>query len=169
MPVGDLLNWDFILPQYTDKTREEMIRELQKKRQELQKAVKDYKKNMNKVRYMENMKEKSSYMTFSTVLDMMKKYRQNNLRFRREGWNGKGMYIMLWTGAYMGEYPPNEKIRMVSYELSEMLVLRTSYGQMVPWCPSQTDILCDDWVQLPEQPKTAIVEEKVNNTKDDLE
>ena len=115
---------------------------------------------MNKVIYMENMKEKSIYMTFSEVLDMMRKYRQNNLCFRRKGWNGKGMYIMLWTDAYMGEYPPNEKIRMLSYELSEMLVLRTSYGKMVPWCPSQTDILCDDWVILPEQSKEAIVFDK---------
>ena len=111
---------------------------------------------------MENMVEMSSYMTFSAVLGMMKKYRQNNLCFRREGWNGKGMYIMLWTDAFLGEYPPDEKRKVCSYELSEMLVLRTSYGQMVPWCPSQTDILCDDWVQLPEQPKTAIVvEEKI--------
>ena len=105
MPVGDLLNCEFILPQYTDKQKEDTLRELQKKRQELQKEVKDYEKNMNKVKYM----EKSSYMTFSTVLEMMKKYRQNNLRFRRIGWNGKEMYVMLWTDAYMGEYPPNEK------------------------------------------------------------
>lgn len=119
--------------------------------------------------YMENMNEKSSYVTFSTVLDMMKKYRQDNLRFRREGWNGKGMYIQLWTDAFMGEYPPDEKRKVCCYELSEMLVLRTSYGQIVPWCPSQTDILCDDWVQLPEQPKTAIVvEEKIKTMKEVL-
>ena len=125
---------------------------------------------MNKVIYMENMKEMSIYMTFSSVLDMMKKYRQNNLCFTRAGWNGKGMYIMLWTDAYMGEYPPNEKIRMISYELSEMLVLRTSYGKMVPWCPSQTDILCDDWVQLPEQPKAAIVvKEKIKTMQEVLQ
>ncbi len=37
---------------------------------------------------MENM-EKSSYITFSTVLDMMKKYRQHNLRFMRIGWMNK--------------------------------------------------------------------------------
>ena len=104
---------------------------------------------MNKVRYMVNM-EKSSYITFSTVLDMMKKYRQHNLRFKRIGWNGKEMYVMLWTDAYMGEYPPNEKRIMMSYELPELLVLRTSTGMTVPWCPSQTDILCEDWVQLPE-------------------
>ena len=34
MPVGDLLNWDFIMPKYTDKQKEEILRELQKKRQE---------------------------------------------------------------------------------------------------------------------------------------
>ena len=105
--------------------------------------------------------EMSNYLTFSTVLDMMKKYRQNNLRFRREGWNGKGMYIQLWTDAYMGEYPPNEKRRLVSYELPELLVLRTSAGRIVPWCPSQTDILCDDWVQLPESPKEPIIYDEI--------
>lgn len=103
----------------------------------------------------------SNYLTFSNVLDMMKKYRQNNLRFRREGWNGKGMYIQLWTDAYMGEYPPNEKRRLMSYELPELLVLRTSTGMTVPWCPSQTDILCDDWVQLPESPKEPIIYDEI--------
>ena len=45
MPVGDLLNWDFLLSQYTDKQREEilqreeMLRELQKK--ELQRQEKE--------------------------------------------------------------------------------------------------------------------------------
>jgi len=34
MPVGDLLNWDFILPRYTDKQKEEFLKEIQKKRHE---------------------------------------------------------------------------------------------------------------------------------------
>jgi hypothetical protein len=134
MPVGDLLNWDFILPRYTDKQKEEFLKEIQKKRQELQKEVKDYEKNMNKVRYM----EKSSYITFSTVLDMMKKYRQHNLRFRRIGWNGKDMYITLQC--------PDENSKMTQ----SYIYMKTADGNLVPWVASQTDLLAEDWVQLPE-------------------
>jgi hypothetical protein len=38
MPFGDLLNWDFLLSQYTDKQREE-IRQREEMLQELKKAI----------------------------------------------------------------------------------------------------------------------------------
>jgi phosphoribosyl-ATP pyrophosphohydrolase len=34
MPVGDLLNWDFIMPKYTDKQWENIIKELEKRKQQ---------------------------------------------------------------------------------------------------------------------------------------
>jgi predicted Fe-S protein YdhL (DUF1289 family) len=34
MPFGDLLNWDFIMPKYTDKQKEEILQELEKRKQQ---------------------------------------------------------------------------------------------------------------------------------------
>jgi hypothetical protein len=164
MPVGDLLNWDFILPRYTDKQKEEFLKEIQKKRQELQKEVKDYEKNMNKVRYM----EKSSYITFSTVLEMMKKYRQHNLRFRRTGWNGKDMYITLQC--------PDENSKMTQ----PYIYMKTADDNLVPWVASQTDLLAEDWEQLPENYdeindddtinwKESNVKESITDTSNDIQ
>lgn len=144
MSWGDFLNWDFIMPTYTDKQREEMRRQSQPKQtgelskhDDYIKAAKDYKKNMNKVRYMVT-REKSSYITFSTVLDMMKKYRHHNLRFRRIEWNGKDMYITLQC--------PDENSKMTQ----SYIYMKTADGNLVPWVASQTDLLAEDWIQLPE-------------------
>lgn len=86
---------------------------------------------------MENM-EKSSYITFSTVLNMMKKYKKNNLRFRRIGWNGKEMYITLQC--------PDENSKMTQ----SYIYMKTADCNLVPWVASQTDLLAEDWEQLPE-------------------
>jgi hypothetical protein len=133
------------------KQKEEILRQLEEMQRQSQpkqtgelskhddyiKAVKNYKKNMNKVRYMENM-EKSSYITFSKVLEMMKKYRQHNLRFRRTGWNGKDMYITLQC--------PDENSKMTQ----PYIYMKTADDNLVPWVASQTDLLAEDWEQLPE-------------------
>ena len=144
MPWGDMLNWDFLLPKITEKQWEEILQQSQPKRtgelskhDDYVKAVKDYKKNMNKKQYVKNT-ERSSYMTFSKVLDMMKKYRQDNLRFRRIGWNGKDMYITLQC--------PDENSKMTQ----PYIYMKTADGNLVPWVASQTDLLSEDWVQLPE-------------------
>ena len=151
MSWGDFLNWAFIMPNFNDKQWEEMLRQLEEMRRKSQpkrtgelsktedyvKAIKDYKKNMNKVRYMVN-REMSSYITFSTVLDMMKKYRHHNLRFKRSGWNGKDMYITLQC--------PDENSKMTE----SYIYMKTADGELVPWVASQTDLLAEDWEQLPE-------------------
>lgn len=52
----------------------------------------------------------------------------------REGWNGKGMYLKLQE--------PDEFSKMsLPY-----IYMFTADGHQVPWVPSQTDILSDDWV-----------------------
>ena len=153
MPWGDLLNWDFLLPKITEKQWEEILQQSQPKQtgelskhDDYVKAVKDYKKNMNKVRYMKTM---SNYLTFSNVLDMMKKYKQDNLRFRRMGWNGKDMYITLQC--------PDENSKMTQ----SYIYMKTADGNLVPWVASQTDLLSEDWVQLPESPKEPIIYDEI--------
>ena len=74
------------------------------------------------------------YVNFGRVLEMLKT--NPNRRFAREGWNGKGQYITLCIPV------PSERVT-VSY-----ICIRTNYGATVPWTPSQTDMLADDWMDV---------------------
>lgn len=55
---------------------------------------------------------------------------------QREGWNGKGMWIMLQV--------PDEHSKMsLPY-----IFMKTAQGEFVPWLASQTDILAEDWREV---------------------
>jgi hypothetical protein len=70
-------------------------------------------------------------MNFGNVVEAMRK--DSSLRFRRLGWNGKGMFIQL-------QYPDEKSKMSLPY-----LYLRTADNHLVPWTPSHSDILSDDW------------------------
>jgi hypothetical protein len=57
-------------------------------------------------------------------------------RFRRQGWNGKGMYIELQV--------PDEHSKMTL----PYIFMRTVQGDLVPWLASQTDLLANDWEEV---------------------
>lgn len=70
---------------------------------------------------------------------------------RRRGWNGKGMAVFLQKG-----YPEGIPINKNTAEATgrpegtlmcfdPYLMIRTADGTLVPWTPSQSDILADDW------------------------
>jgi hypothetical protein len=70
----------------------------------------------------------------------------------REGWNGKGMWLVYQPGypdgipinantAKATGIPEGTVCRFLPY-----LMLRTADGSFVPWLASQTDILANDWV-----------------------
>lgn len=64
-------------------------------------------------------------------------------RFRRRGWNGKGMWIELQV--------PDEHSKMtLPYIFMEYPAGHPAYpnGSRVPWLASQTDILADDWEEV---------------------
>ena len=64
-------------------------------------------------------------------------------RFRRRGWNGKGMWIELQV--------PDEHSKMtLPYIFMEYPAGHPAYpnGARVPWLASQTDILADDWEEV---------------------
>ena len=64
-------------------------------------------------------------------------------RFRRWGWNGKGMWIELQV--------PDEHSKMtLPYIFMEYPAGHPAYpnGSRVPWLASQTDILADDWEEV---------------------
>jgi hypothetical protein len=54
-------------------------------------------------------------------------------RVRRQGWNGRGMWLALQT-------PDTHSKMSLPY-----VYMRTAQGDFVPWLCSQTDLLADDW------------------------
>lgn len=52
----------------------------------------------------------------------------------RSGWNGKGMWIAIWT-------PDASREAMTL----PYIYMKTVDDSLVPWLASQTDILAEDW------------------------
>ena len=69
------------------------------------------------------------YMTFSEAL----KHIKNGKKLTRKGWNGKGMFITLQT--------PTQKSKMTL----PYIYMKTTNDEFIPWTPSQTDLLSEDW------------------------
>lgn len=88
----------------------------------------------------------------------------------RDGWNGKGMYLKLiqgwpidtfmcpmmndgyFSGTDMGHGPQKKAGQLLNH-----IMLKTSgdseywgegYSDFIPWTPSQSDILAEDWIIL---------------------
>ena len=80
-------------------------------------------------------------MDFGKALHELKCGRQ----VAREGWNGKGIFIELQR--------PDENSKMTSpYIFIDTTGLQTDNKaapkSRVPWLPSQTDMLADDWLDV---------------------
>lgn len=81
-------------------------------------------------------------MDFGDMLKEMKAHPEK--KFSRKGWNGKNMYIQLQV--------PDEHSKMsLPY-----IYMKTAQGDLVPWLASQTDMLCDDWVEIRTTPLGSI-------------
>ena len=86
-------------------------------------------------------------MDFSDALRLVKAGK----KVAREGWNGKGMFIFLVAGSrfkvnrppLLGIYPEGTEIDYHGH-----VDLRSATGQIVPWNPSQTDMLAEDWAEV---------------------
>ena len=61
------------------------------------------------------------------------KQMQNGSSVTRHGWNGPGQHLQLQV--------PDSMSKMTS----PYVYLRTAQGNLVPWLPSQTDLLATDW------------------------
>lgn len=61
------------------------------------------------------------------------KFLQDGRKVCREGWNGKGMYLMLQV--------PDENSKMTL----PYIYMKTVQDDLVPWLASQTDMLATDW------------------------
>jgi hypothetical protein len=84
---------------------------------------------------------------FSSALDYVK----DGDRIARTGWNGAGQYVVLQRG-----YPEGIAINANTAEATGIpqgtvcvfrpyLMLRTADGTFVPWAPSVSDVLAEDW------------------------
>ena len=72
-------------------------------------------------------------------------------KMQREGWNGKGMFIVFQPG-YPEGIPINENTAKAIgepagtiHKFLPYIMMRTAQGEFVPWLASQTDLLAGDW------------------------
>lgn len=72
-------------------------------------------------------------------------------RVTRNGWNGKGMWLVLVPGSTI-TVVPDRPLGVVAPELigqslsyRSHIDMKTVDGDIVPWVASQTDLLADDW------------------------
>lgn len=76
-------------------------------------------------------------MDFGQALNKIKEGK----RVARSGWNGKGMWLMIIDNA---TYPYYE----FRYEIAPFIVMVTVDRKFVPWTPSQTDVMAEDWEEV---------------------
>lgn len=86
-------------------------------------------------------------MNFGEALDLIK----NSCRLARAGWNAAGQFVVLQNG-----YPDGIAINANTAQATGItegtvcvvrpyLMLRTADGSFVPWAPSVSDVLAEDW------------------------
>jgi len=77
---------------------------------------------------------KTDGMTFGLALEALKA----GQRLTRSGWNGKGMWLQHWKPMHDVDLPHI----MLMYPVNSAAYPQ---GARVPWAPSQTDMLAEDW------------------------
>jgi len=81
---------------------------------------------------------KKDSMDFGQAIAALKE----ELRVTRNGWNGKGMWIVLIGAEVRGKGAE----AIGSRTRREHIVIRTAQNEIVPWTCSQADMLAEDWV-----------------------
>lgn len=85
------------------------------------------------------------HTSFGEALTML----QRGKKISRRGWNGRNMYLLLIDNVSLGNFQKDnefdEELFTLQYRLESIILLKTTSGKFVPWCPSQTDILSEDW------------------------
>lgn len=86
-------------------------------------------------------------MNFGQALGALR----SGVRVERDGWNGKGMFVVLQKG-----YPDGIGINANTAEATGIpegtvcrfrpyLMMKTVDDEFVPWVASQSDLLAEDW------------------------
>ena len=76
-------------------------------------------------------------MHFSLALSLLKA----GNKLSRTGWNGSGMWLELQT-------PDAHSKMSLPYVFLTYPATADKPGARVPWAPSQTDLLADDWKEV---------------------
>lgn len=79
--------------------------------------------------------------TFGHAVELLK----SGFKLARKGWNGKGMYISYvdpkeWNSSEL-ERPWDEDLKPRPW-----IGIKTVDNEYMPWVPSQSDVLAEDWV-----------------------
>lgn len=89
------------------------------------------------------------FSTHDLIFEKALDYLKHGYRISRDGWNGKGKYIVLKQGVEIHDKDDEEEYPdfLSPYDIGNLILLKTfkNKGHFVPWCPNQTDILADDW------------------------
>jgi hypothetical protein len=70
-------------------------------------------------------------------------------KISRLGWNGKGMFLYYVPAE---DYPPTTQIgkQLMNHkglvEYGAYIAIKNAQGYVIPWLPSQTDLLSSDWI-----------------------
>lgn len=84
-----------------------------------------------------------SRLNFGQALEALKA----GHRVAREGWNGKGMYLIMIQGsndiASLHGYGFGECLGEPAF--ADTIYLKSAQNQLVAWNPSQVDMLAEDW------------------------
>lgn len=75
-------------------------------------------------------------------------YLKQGHKIQRAGWNGKGMWLQLYTPSY-----DEGVVTVIDGEgkwlpLAQHILMKTATDEFVPWLASQTDLLSVDWQVL---------------------
>lgn len=89
-------------------------------------------------------------LSFGHAIKAMKDGLRNGeaIRVARAGWNGKGMWLRLYSPYSDPEFSIRENGLVLGFDsgtLSEWIGMHTADNKFVPWLASQTDMLADDW------------------------
>ena len=84
-------------------------------------------------------------MNFGQALEHLK----DGKLVQRNGWNGKGMYLLLVPGSTFQVTEGRPMARHIpvgtTINYRSHIDMKTVDGSFVPWLASQTDILAEDW------------------------
>jgi uncharacterized protein DUF2829 len=86
-------------------------------------------------------------MNFGQAIEALKQGK----RVSRSGWNGKGMFLILIPGSKipvsadrpLGQAAPELVGKTIDYQ--PHIDIWTAQETLVPWIPSQSDVLAEDW------------------------
>lgn len=96
-------------------------------------------------RQFEQAYQTTTGINFGLAIEALKK----GLKVTREGWNGKGMFLVYVPGTLNCKFTPNSpynKAGIESGNINAHIDMYTTQGDFQPaWLASQTDMLTDDW------------------------